>query len=148
MQDTSTTDQADYDSVVDTLAYDLADLFETHHYPIPAGVDTDQIRAALPAFLAALGITPPTTPDVRHTCNRTKPGQALPFGRLAPAGKCGRCDQLRAGAPAKDRPAYLDAVDRRRRDEEQTRADIRDHFAPGSPHSRGECGPVCTAFDW
>jgi hypothetical protein len=27
-------------------------------------------------------------------------------------------------------------------------AAIRAHFAPGGPHSRGACGPVCTFGDW
>lgn len=27
-------------------------------------------------------------------------------------------------------------------------AAVEAHFAPGGPHSRGECGPCCTAFDY
>jgi hypothetical protein len=74
-------------------------------------------------------------------------GQALPFGRKKPAGECPRCDELRTGAPVR-RPAWTDRLGARQREAAETSAAIRAHFAPGSPHSRGECGPVCTAFDW
>lgn len=30
-----------------------------------------------------------------HSCNAAKPGQPLPFGRLAAVGECRRCDQIR-----------------------------------------------------
>jgi hypothetical protein len=71
----------------------------------------------------------------RHDCG----GPA--FGRLT-AG-CPRCDELAAGAP----PVVQAWRGRRARDEDARREEMRAHFAPGSPHSRGACGPVCTAFD-
>lgn len=82
---------------------------------------------------------------VRHNHNG---GQALPFGRLKPVGQCPRCDQLRAGAAPRDAHPALRAVQRRREDEAQQDAARREHFAPGGPHARGVCGPVCTAFDY
>jgi len=36
---------------------------------------------------------------------------------------------------------------RKQQDERRSR-EIDVHFAKGGPHDRGECGPVCTAFDW
>lgn len=36
---------------------------------------------------------------------------------------------------------------RKQQDERRSR-EIDAHFARGGPHDRGECGPVCTAFDW
>ena len=36
---------------------------------------------------------------------------------------------------------------RKQQDERRSR-DIDAHFARGGPHDRGECGPVCTKFDW
>ena len=32
--------------------------------------------------------------------------------------------------------------------EARRNSEIDAHFARGGPHDRGECGPVCTAFDW
>lgn len=67
------------------------------------------------------------------------------FGRRVEG--CPRCKELEDGAE----PVSLNWVDNRRRteqaDAERTEA-IRAHFAEGGPHARGECGPVCTAFDW
>lgn len=84
----------------------------------------------------------------RHTCNPNKPGQPLPWGRKAPIGECRRCDQLRAGDTPREAHPAIQAVTRKREQEEQTRQAMQDHFAPGGPHARGLCGPVCTAFDW
>lgn len=67
----------------------------------------------------------------------------LPFGRRMPYGTCPRCDQLHDGAP----PRTTRPGDRARGEEDRRRA-MAAHFAPGGPHARGECGPVCTAFDW
>lgn len=86
-----------------------------------------------------------STPVDRHTCTTT--GKALPFGRKAPIGQCPRCDALRNGAEAKTGwgnrsaavQAHNDRIDALRRAA---------HFAPGGPHATGQCGPVCTAFDW
>lgn len=90
----------------------------------------------------------PNTEFVRHTCNPAKPGMPLPFGRKAPAGDCRRCDQLRGGAAPRQAPAALRAGLAKQAREDQRAREIRAHFAPDSPHARGECGPVCTAFDW
>lgn len=81
----------------------------------------------------------------RHTC--TPDGKALPYGRKAPIGTCLRCDQLRAGAQAREAHPAIQAANRRRDDEAQTTAAMKEHFAPNGPHARGECGPVCTKFD-
>ncbi|ONK09264.1 hypothetical protein [Streptomyces sp. MP131-18] len=67
------------------------------------------------------------------------------FGRRV-AG-CPRCDELEAGAE----PVRWTRGWQR---EQETRNDaIRQHahekhFAPGGPHARRECGPVCTFGDW
>ena len=64
------------------------------------------------------------------------------FGRKTPG--CPRCDELIAGAA----PVVQAWRGQRARDEAGMSAAIHAHFAPGGPHSRGACGPVCTAFDW
>lgn len=80
-------------------------------------------------------------PTTRHTC--TPHGGALPFGKLAPAGTCARCDERRNGAPAvKGWGAHRREMDARHL------ASIRAHFAPDSPHAHGACGPVCTFGDY
>ena len=81
----------------------------------------------------------------RHTC--TADGKALPFGRKAPEGECPRCDELRAGAAPRT-PGWVESAERKARHEAQDRAARKAHFGPGGPHRRGDCGPVCTAFDW
>ena len=82
----------------------------------------------------------PHTPT-QHTCGGPV------FGRKAPG--CPRCDELLAGAePRQLSPQHAYALDRNRRDREAYDADRRAHFAPGGPHTRGVCGPVCTAFEW
>lgn len=73
----------------------------------------------------------------KHTCNE---GRGPVFGRKV-AG-CARCDELLAGA------APVVWRNRKAESEAATLRAIAAHFAPGSPHSRGCCGPVCTAFDW
>lgn len=80
---------------------------------------------------------------VRHTCNG---GRGPNFGRKTPG--CPRCDELANGAPARDVPGRLRGVVQCRRDDEARADEIRDHFRPGGPHSRGACGPVCTFGDW
>jgi hypothetical protein len=87
------------------------------------------------------------TTNTRHTCNPDDPGMPRPFGRKAPKGECPRCDELHDGAPAR-RPDWVQRLGDRQRREALDAADRRAHFAPGGPHARGECGPVCTAFDW
>lgn len=56
---------------------------------------------------------------------------------------CPRCIELIAGiAP---RAGWND---QKKKDDARRSREIDSHFAPGSPHSLGKCGPVCTAFDW
>lgn len=153
---------------LDMLASDLSDLFDKYEYPIPDDTGPDEIRVALPAFLTALGVdatawqpaadNPPTddgltlvvdqAPITVHTCNRRRPGKPLPYGRKAPAGECARCDEMHAGAPPRPAPEWIEKY-RRLRDMGDARAeDIRQHFAPNGAHERGDCAPVCTAFDY
>lgn len=51
---------------------------------------------------------------------------------------------------AHDQASYVRSSRRRRPslDDERRDSSIDAHFAPGSPHARGECGPVCTFGDW
>ena len=56
---------------------------------------------------------------------------------------CPRCQELASGS--KPRAGWSD---HKRHFEAQRLIHIREHFAPNGPHARGECGPVCTAFDW
>ncbi|MEV5944525.1 hypothetical protein [Streptomyces sp. NPDC051994] len=63
------------------------------------------------------------------------------FGRLVDG--CPRCDELARGA----KPVSWQG-DKNRRDQEQRDAEHRAHFAPGGPHQRGTCGPVCTFGEW
>jgi hypothetical protein len=72
----------------------------------------------------------------KHTCGGPS------FGRLTPG--CPRCDELLDGAAPVAQPWRAKAE----RDAEQTRRSHREHFAPGGPHDRGTCGPVCTFGDW
>jgi hypothetical protein len=64
----------------------------------------------------------------------------LPFGQRRPRGECPRCDELHSGA--KPRTSH------RQRNEDIDRLAREAHFAPGGPHARGTCGPVCTFGDW
>jgi hypothetical protein len=88
-----------------------------------------------------------TETATKHTCNPDRPGMPLPFGRKAPAGECPRCDELRAGA-APRRPDWVENLRRAERDEEMRRRELKQHFAQGGPHDRGDCRPVCTFGDW
>lgn len=85
------------------------------------------------------------TGDTKHTC--TDDGSALPFGRKAPEGECARCDELRNGASART-PAWVERKQSAAQQDADRKRAIDRHFAPGGPHARGVCGPVCTAFDW
>lgn len=107
--------------------------------------------SAAPAWAAAAAPvigddTGPTVPTA-HTCNG---GRGPFFGRKMPG--CPRCDELLAGAPARQLPQWrqdLIEAAQSRRDEDARRAqEIKAHFAPGGPHARKECGPVCTFGDW
>lgn len=77
----------------------------------------------------------------------TKHNHPGPYGFVACPEGCPRGAELAAGA-APRRPAWTDQLGRRARDEAATSRAIDAHFAPGGPHARGDCGPVCTAFDW
>lgn len=57
--------------------------------------------------------------------------------------ECPRCQELAAGAAPREGWGS-----RALRQDEQRRRHMAAHFAPGGPHARGECGPVCTAFDY
>jgi hypothetical protein len=66
------------------------------------------------------------------------------FGRKV-AG-CPRCDELANGAEAVtwNRPR----TERERTGGYPTSREIAAHFAPGGPHDRDLCGPVCTFGDY
>jgi hypothetical protein len=74
-----------------------------------------------------------------HTCNRDKPGKALPFGRRGPG--CARCTELDNGAT---RASWT----RTSRSQEYARqaADLQAHFV-SKKHRTGGCGIVCTFGD-
>ena len=74
----------------------------------------------------------------KHQCND---GNGPVFGRKT-AG-CPRCDELLGGAPAVKGWGL-----KKREPEAATIRAIHAHFAPGSPHAQGKCGPVCTFGDW
>ncbi len=148
---------------LDMLAYDISDLLDKFEYPISDTIGPDEIRAALPAFLASLGLDlngrplgAPTGAPVNgsgethtvHNCNPNQPGKPLPFGRRDPRGLCPRCKELDNGAEPRPAPQWVDEYRRVREFDARQAEEIKAHFAPGSPHARGECGPVCTAFDW
>lgn len=138
---------------LDMLAHDIANWIDrSGDYPM-IDVDQDTVRKALPAFLRSMGVdqttdTPAAAPAAafaKHTCRN---GRGPAFGRLAPAGQCPRCDELHAGAAPREAHPAIKAVQRRRDQEELSSSELRAHFAPGSPHSRGHCGPVCTFGQW
>ena len=71
----------------------------------------------------------------KHTCGGPS------FGRLT-AG-CPRCDELAAGAPARQQPWR----ETRKQEDARRAAEIHAHFA-GERHRSGGCGPVCTFGEW
>lgn len=83
----------------------------------------------------------------KHSCNPRNPGKPLPFGKKAPVGECPRCDELRDGAEPRTL-GWIESKNRREADDARQSRDMAEHFAPGGPHQRGDCGPVCTKFDW
>lgn len=73
----------------------------------------------------------------------TKHSHKPNFGRHVP--DCLRCQELKAGAePVRQGRAR----ERERTGGYPTDREIGSHFAPGGPHDRGACGPVCTFGDW
>lgn len=71
---------------------------------------------------------------------RTRHTHGPNFGRRV-AG-CPRCNELTAGAE----PVRW-AKDKARRAAAQFERACTAHFAPGGPHARGDCRPVCTFGD-
>ena len=79
-----------------------------------------------------------------HTCGGPV------FGKKTPG--CPRCDELLAGAEPvrwvgqemRNGLSRGYGNDRATTGGYPTNAEINAHFAPGSPHHRGACGPVCT----
>lgn len=61
------------------------------------------------------------------------------FGRHVDG--CPRCTELANGA---EPVRWNRSRDRQNTGGYPTDREINAHFAPGSPHSRGACGPVCT----
>ncbi|MGW4784923.1 hypothetical protein [Streptomyces sp. NPDC004230] len=104
-----------------------------------------RLAAGCPRCDELLGGAKPIRSSVREDDQpKTTPHtHQVVFGRRV-AG-CPRCTELDAGAKP---------VRQNRRPERQqtggypTNREIADHFAPGSPHARGACGPVCTFGDW
>ncbi|MER7487964.1 hypothetical protein ABTY20_19060 [Streptomyces sp. NPDC126497] len=74
----------------------------------------------------------------------TKHNHAPRFGRKFNG--CPRCDELKAGAE----PVTWSSgrTERGRVGSCPTNTEVSNHFAPGGPHERGVCGPVCTFGDW
>lgn len=70
----------------------------------------------------------------------TKHSHGPNFGRRVD--DCLRCQELKEGAEpvrwnvGRDSGGY------------PTRSEVSRHFAPGGPHERGVCGPVCTFGDY
>lgn len=142
---------------LDALSYDLSDLFDKyrHEYPLP-DLDVDEIREALPLFLAAMGLTPDghRSPDAvdapqgtvmkrtQHTCNNGRG----PFGRKTPG--CPRCDELLRGALPREAPEWVRKYLAVKDTDPVLATEIKAHFGAGGRHTRGQCGTVCTAFDW
>jgi hypothetical protein len=60
---------------------------------------------------------------------------------------CPRCLELISGSKPREGWQTKYFAFRAQQDEQRSRA-IEAHFAPGGPHDRRVCGPVCTAFDW
>jgi hypothetical protein len=137
------------------FAYDVSDLIsrgDGYDGLIPDDKMTqDDLIAALPAFFRTLGFDPfpagptpaaeprPAPEFMAHTCNN---GRGPYFGRLN-AG-CPRCDELLAGAPARDVPARLGGRSRAAEaDDARRAADIRAHNC-----RTARCGPVCTYGQW
>ena len=86
-----------------------------------------------------------------HSVCGGSPGRGPAFGRIRPGQGCPRCDELAAGAEPRQlsahRQAMIDSAAHRAQDEEQTRKEMRRHFA-SDEHRTGRCSRVCTAFDW
>lgn len=146
------------------LAYDIADLIDRNDgydglIPEDALTQDDLIKL-LPDLFRAAGFDPFKTeaatpadsdgewPYVEHTCNPRNPGKPLPFGRKAPRGQCPSCDQLYAGRPPREAHPAIQAANRQRDLDAQSRRDWEDHIA--RKHRNGRCvdGVSCTFGQW
>ena len=65
-----------------------------------------------------------------------------------PAGGASAYWAARRERDAKRKAAGFPAPATKKEQEARRNSDIDAHFARGGPHDKGECGPVCTAFDW
>lgn len=78
---------------LDTLATDIADMLDKYVYPIPDEIGPDEIRAALPAFLNAMGLGLTGQPLGQHAGGPVR-GDAAADSALV--------DALRTGEPNGD----------------------------------------------
>jgi hypothetical protein len=139
---------------LDTLAVDLVDLFDKFRYPHLRELGDDEIRAALPVFLAALGRAvdgspfepaadaEPATPPAytEHTCASKAAG-----GNYAPG--CPRCTELAAGAPPRSAPDWVHRMYAARTTGHTAyAAEIKAHFGKNGRHAT-HCMFACT-FTW
>lgn len=131
------------------LAYDISDLIsrnDGYDGLIPEDrLTQDELVEALPAFFRSLGFDPfaakpaPAKPEfTEHTCNN---GRGPYYGRKTPG--CPRCDELIAGAPARDAPARVRNARREDTGGYPTTEEIRRHDCRVS-----RCGPICTFGQW
>lgn len=81
-----------------------------------------------------------TSEPTRHTC--CAPGRGPGFIRTA---GCPRCDELTAGAPARQQPWRRRET--RAQEDARRAAEIRAHFN-SERHRSGGCGPCCTFGEW
>lgn len=138
-QQTTPLTSAQVREIADRLAYMLR---SAGHTTTGAAV-----TEALPKLLKEIGI-----PLVGHTCTTT--GRPLPYGKLAPEGKCARCDERRAekaeGIPARPAPAWAGRSARRAEPSSGYPTDTErdDHFRPGGPHATRCAGSICTFGDY
>lgn len=157
------TDKMTKDQALAIMAHDIADLIgkgDGYDGLIPEDKLTqDDLIKLLPDLFRAAGFDPfkPAEPPnetvvewphVDHTCNPRNPGKPIPFGRKAPEGQCASCDQLRAGRPPREAHPAIQAANRRRDLDEQSRHEWEDHIA--RKHHNGRCsdGVVCTFGQW
>jgi hypothetical protein len=151
---TTTADQVAAHVNLDLLAYDISDVLDKGDYGFEAltEIGADELRPFLAHFLGCAieyartaAAAQPTTADGRaiHTCNGDN-RSGLPFGRLAAPGTCARCDERRAGAPARER--FDGRTTAAQRDAAHA-ADVAAHFASAA-HRGGQCGIQCTYGEW
>ncbi len=135
----------------DTFACDIADLIDRYGANISEDFGWDEIRKAAEHFLIALGLDhngmireATVIAYTPHTCNN---GRGPMFGRLTPD-RCERCAELSAGAPRRPMPDWVIRYKAVKGASPALAAQIKAHFGKDGPHDRGECGPVCTEFQF